>query len=214
MSEQEKARKTGASKPKRSAGRLDDTDPERLSVDAYVQYLRALGDAWTEDDLPRRWLQAVRDYLQAIHDAPTPEAVQAGFSDETVRAYARVVRELLLPLDAGQQLAQAYSEYLQGLSETSAWNEFVRPVQAAHRKYVSDLDKALAADEVEGRSEEAYRAYVGALRQMWADIDAESLDLAAISAISQSMTAAAWLTTLAQLAVWQRQGAHSALSSV
>jgi hypothetical protein len=203
----------GASKPQRKSRRSDDADPERLSVDAYVQYLRALGEAWTEEDLPRRWLQAVREYLQAIHEAPMPEAVRGGYSDETLRAYARVIRELLLPQDAGQQFAQAYSEYLHGLSETKAWDEFARRVQDAYRTYVRDLDEALAAQEVERRSEEAYRAYVGALRQMWADVDAESLDLAAMSAISQSMTAAAWLMTLAQAAVRQRGMAHGALSS-
>ncbi len=214
MSEQETVRKAGASKPKQRAGRPDDADPQRLCVEAYAQYLRALGEAWTDEDLQRRWLQAAREYLQAIHDVPTPEAARGGVSDETVRAYARVVRELLLPEDAGQQLAQAYSEYLQGLSETSALDEFARPVQEAYRKYVRDLDDALAADEVERRSEEAYRAYVGQLRHMWADVDEESLDLAAMSAISQSMTAAAWLMTLAQAALWQRRAAYGALSSV
>ena len=214
MSEQEKVRKAGPSKPKRRVRRPDDADPQRLGVEAYAQYLRALGEAWTEDDLPGRWLQAGRAYLQAIHDAPKPEAVRGGFSDETVRAYMRIIRELLLPEDAGEQLARAYSEYLQGLSETSAWDEFASSVQEAYGKYVRDLDDALAADEVERRSEEAYRAYVGVLQQMWADVDAESLDLAAMSAISQSMTAAAWLMTLAQVALLQRRASFGAPSSV
>lgn len=106
----------------------------------------------------------------------------------------------------------AYLAYVQGVNEARA--ESARPYQDASKSYrqsvsrawesgdhlqayeayldyLKDVNKAVSDPELGRRSQEAYRTYVQALKEAWANVDPSALDPRRLAALAQGMLAVA-----------------------
>lgn len=85
---------------------------------AYRTYLRVLRDSWSLEDSQRRMLEAYLDYLRAIQaaDSVQNQARQV----EAYLNYIRQVQQAMLPDEAKQKFAEAFSGFLGASKE--AWS--------------------------------------------------------------------------------------------
>jgi len=108
--------------------------------------------------------------------------------EDAYLAYVRGVNEALA------QSAKPYQEASDTYrdSMTQAW-ESGDQVQAyeAYLNYMKDVTKAVSDPEPSRRRHEAYRAYIQALRDAWANVDPNALDARHLAAIAQVMLAVA-----------------------
>ena len=150
--------------------------------DVYASYLRALQDAWTNEELQERAAEAYQDYLEVLDDRE--EALTAHRrAVDAYEVYSRSLQGDGDPLEVQRGAADAYGTMIEVLREAPARME--RKASDALGAY---MDLVRAGPAVVGEQfEAAYRGYVADLRRAWSETDPDAVDLTALAAITQTM---------------------------
>lgn len=116
--------------------------------------------------------------------------------------------------------AQAYFNYLQVLQPAFASPEYETRGTIAQREYLQELQKAfqaetqqrmmeawgayvqaaqaaLTSETIRDQAAEAYKTYLAALKQAWAQVDIKTLDPHTLAAITRTMVTATWMAAAA-----------------
>jgi hypothetical protein len=191
------------------------TDVQDRFADAYREYAKALAEIWEPTGVQRGFAEAYRNYIQTLGELAAPKDLQQRLADAT-RDYARAIGELTTSSEPTQPLvAEAQRTYLRLLEESfSVPNEAQQRLAEEYAKYVRALGDVLASDDVEGRSKEAYRNYLRALKEAWGKLKVEDLDPSNLAVINMSTVAAAGVTGATAEAIKRRGQAAAAMGSV
>lgn len=147
---------------------------------------------------------AYRDFAAALQQAQG-DAQKAGW--ERYLDYVRTVHEA--QLDAQTRSAEAYRSFLQtsferqkgeggGQEEAEEvqrkFTDTLQQVQTEAQQRVADAWQSFSgsAQEVSSVFEDAYRKYLQSLRDLWSGLDPATVDPGTLTAIAQTLTAAAW----------------------
>lgn len=82
-----------------------------------------------------------------------------------------------------------------------------------YAEYARGLHEALAPEQFQEQVDGAYREYVNAVKEAWAKVEPERLDLATLAAIAQASAAAGWLRAASAAAARQRWLAAAGLTA-
>jgi hypothetical protein len=204
VSRPRKRRKEGdvASTPSNGA-----STPE-VFAQAYREFVQALQEAWTDDGLRSRAEEAYRAYGDATQQG---QSLPAEALDRVTSAYAAMLRgvsEASSPFDAQQRAADPYRQMMETLGEAASGSQ--ERLRSAWREVAQVWQEA--PERLADRSEKAYADYVGQLKRACSQFDASSLTPEALSAIGQSLVAAAAARAAAVQAVEQARMAGAAMA--
>jgi hypothetical protein len=122
-------------------------------------------------------------------DYPPPTVATAPnqLATDAYSAYMHAINEMLVATDRMPAVSQTYTHYMQVLQDIWARPEVQQPISEAHNAYLDSLRQALNTEPVQQQSADAYRAYVRSLKDIWTQVDADTVDVGTLSALSQSM---------------------------
>src|SRR4051794_12639008 len=141
-------------------GRKGRHKAEDLAADAYNDYAAALGEAWEAADLAEDIPDALDHYFDRLREESAADRT-ADRQAAVLLSYLRLARSYL---DPEQDNLEAYRNYVDELSEQSRPAE-QSPAGEAYRAYLDAVEKALAPDEFEKRSNKAWETYLRQLQQ-------------------------------------------------
>jgi hypothetical protein len=118
---------------------------------------------------------------------PTVATDAKQIAADAYSAYMQAINEILVAADLMPAVAQTYTQYMQLLQDTWARSEVQHPVAEAYNVYLDSLRQALTTEPVQQQAADAYRAYVRTLKDLWTQVDADTVDVGMLSAFSQSM---------------------------
>jgi hypothetical protein len=145
---------------------------------------------------------AYRELVGALQEAST-EAQKAAW--ERYRDYVRACQEA--QIDSQTRAAEAHRSYLQTLYERQGteekgweeevqrkWADTLQEVQGEAQQRVAEAWQAFSEGGQQGSAmfERPYRRFLESVRDLWSRADPATLDPGSLTAIAQTLSAAAW----------------------
>jgi hypothetical protein len=128
-------------------------------------------------------------------NTPPDEDVLAPFA-QAYFDYLQVLQPAFMSPEYETRGTVAQQEYLQELQKASQVEAQQRMMEA-WSAYVQAAQAALASEAVRDQAAEAYKTYLAALKQAWAQVDLQTLDPHTLAAITRTMVSATWMAAAA-----------------
>jgi len=113
------------------------------------------------------------------------------------RAFADALKEVWLPEQSRQRLAEAYSKYVQAVLEMSG-PEDAKKVEDAYKSYAEIQQETWLTEAIKKRMGKALGSYVTGIKEAWTQVDPEQVDANLLFALGQSLLSVAQYSVAAQ----------------
>lgn len=180
---QSKPKSAAAAKQYQAKPGAASVNSRRAFEDAHYRYMQALQEAWRDAQQSTAEIHQ-RQLLE--HQELSTEAQKRAW--EAHMAYMKALQEASAPEDVQKRrdAEKAYAEAQQDL-HAEAQQRAIEVQQNCMRALQELAEKA----QSQNPHEEAYRAYLEALREAWSSVEIGSIDPASLTAISHSVATVA-----------------------